>query len=409
MDARRARSIPAFLAGALAAASCAAHDTDVGLGPLARRDLDHAFRAEGVAVADLDGDGVLDVATDQLWWDGATWSAHAIREPETWDPRTSYSRANALYAHDLDGDGDADLLVVPFPGTPMHWLENQGAGARFVAHPMLPDPSTETPQWADLFRDGRPVLVAGRLSDETVGFAEPGASPLEPWAFHAISPSRDALGVPEGGGFGARFAHGLGVGDVDGDGRPDVLVDRGVFLQPVGARARAEAGDDAAWPFVPTAFCPRGCATMLVLDVDGDGVADVVTASPHQYGVWWFRGLGGARFEPARTIDGSISETHALALADLDGDGAPEIVTGKRWYSHGEGEPGWHEPVLLVAYRPERRRDDGGARDVRFRRVVLDEGAGVGTQVVARDVDGDGRDDVVVASKRGVFVLAGRR
>ena len=153
---------------------------------------------------------------------------------------------------------------------------------------------------------------------------------------------------------------------------------------------------------------------MLVYDVDGDGDNDVVTSkAAHAYGLAWFEnvpGAGGAiefhehRIMGERSEENDyglvISQLHAQALADMDGDGIQDIVTGKRFWAHAEHDPGSLEPAVLYWLQTVR---DG--KNVRFIPHQIDTNSGVGTQVVAGDINGDKRPDVVVGNKKGTFVF----
>jgi hypothetical protein len=210
-----------------------------------------------------------------------------------------------------------------------------------------------------------------------IGWMEPQRDPTQPWTVHGITP---ADFTPSN--------HGMGIGDVDGDGKADLLTGEGWFAQ----------GD--GWAFHPTGWCPNNCSHLYTYDFDGDGRADVIGSSPHNYGTWWWHQEPDGTFTQ-HVIDTTISENHSARLVDLDGDGIPEWLTGKRYWAHFDHDPGALDPILLVVYK---FHVDGGS--VVWDRTVLDEGAGVGShQLEVTDINGDGRPDIVVATRKGVFVF----
>lgn len=367
--------------------------------------LTSEFHCEGATFGDFDGDGVNDVAAGPYWYAGPEFSErHLIYEPHPFDV-ARYSDNFFGWSRDLDGDGWLDLFVVGFPGKEAWWFRNPGEGVRaaagwerFLVHPQI---DNESPELTDLDGDGEDELVCHTRGAMCWLDRDP-ADPTAPWTAHVFSRN---LGL-------AQFTHGLGVGDLNGDGRADVLLNTGWFEQP------ADLAGDPVWDFHKHMFSPHyGGAQMLVHDVDGDGDNDVIgSLRAHAYGLSWFESelVDGARVFTERPIMGAapgehgcpvaVSELHALALVDMDGDGLQDVVTGKRYLSHGRNEPGSSDPPYLMWFELERGSD--GA--VAFRPHMIDDASGVGTQVVAGDVDGDGRADVVMANKTGAALFLQR-
>ena len=100
---------------------------------------------------------------------------------------------------------------------------------------------------------------------------------------------------------------------------------------------------------------PDACADMFAYDMDGDGKNDVLSTSAHRFGIWWHKQRSGDKggepsFQKMDLFPKLVSETHAVHFKDIDGDGRPDLITGKRWWSHGRSEPGsdWPRDHLLV-------------------------------------------------------------
>lgn len=378
--------------------------------------LSERFVAEGCAVADFDGDGAVDIAAGHLIWHGPDFGRRSEFAPppeQPFDPAAGYSNCFLMFAHDFDADDRPDLLVYDMPGIAAAVFRNPGPdGGHWTRHVILDVADGESPSLVDIDGDGRPELLVQSSGPELggrLGFAQINWSrPFGRATFRPITP-RSA----ENDGKYSRFSHGSGAGDVDGDGRVDIVTKEGWFEQP------AEIASDTIWPFHPVPFGPvggRGGAQMLVFDVDGDGRNDVVTSyDAHGYGLGWFRQQAAGSFTEHRILGGPedehpagicFSQLHALAAADIDGDGLTDLVTGKRRWAHGPGgDPEPNAPPVLYWFRLVR----DGAGNATFEPHLIDDDSGVGTQVTVADLDADGRPDIAVANKRGVFAFRQRR
>jgi hypothetical protein len=260
------------------------------------------------------------------------------------------------------------------------------------------DCGNESPVWVDVNGDRRPELVYNITGHLGYATWDP-ARPNDEWTFHAVTPKDGRY---------QRYSHGVGAGDINGDGRCDLLDSEAWWEQP----AKAEPGQP--WIKHPFKFA-AGAAQMLVQDVDGDGLADVITAwHCHLYGLVWYqqqRGAGGeigwkqhVILPPKPDVKSDalrISQMHAFDAADINGDGLTDFVTGKRYWAHGP--KGDAEPdAPAVVYWFELKRDKAtGAQYVPHR---IDDDSGVGTQVTARDLNGDGVPDIIVGNKKGIFL-----
>jgi hypothetical protein len=369
--------------------------------------LDRKFRSEGVAVADVNKDGKMDVLNGEYWYQAPDWTPHEMQPPMDFGTgEHNYSRCFLCWAEDLNGDGYPDLIVIDFPGKPCYWMENpKGQPGHWKKHPIWHSACNETPQYADLLGTGKKVLIMGTqpkgakedANEGQMAYFTPNPSdPYAEWAMHPIS-EPGAPGKPAPGS--NRFSHGLGVGDLNGDGRADVICTDGWWEQP------AEPDGKTPWKFHP-ARLGEACADMFAYDVDGDGLPDVLSTSAHKFGVWYHKQVKNPKpnqppFETVTLFGRLSSETHAARLVDIDGDGLKDLVTGKRWWSHGRAEPGssWEARVYWLKAVKER---DGF---INFVPMLIDHDSGVGTQFEVADVNGDGLPDVVTSNKKGVHVI----
>jgi hypothetical protein len=357
--------------------------------------VDKTFRSEGVAVADVNKDGKLDILVGDVWYEAPDWKMHEIRKPGVYQP-LRYSQTFACFAEDINGDGWVDLIVIGYPGQPCHWYENpRGAPGHWKEHVIWRSACNETPQFVDLFGDGkRKLIMASRPEGQMFWFA-PGKDPTRMWEPHPISePGTKAKKVP-----GTEvYSHGLGVGDVNGDGRLDVICKGGWWEQP-------EKVTDKPWKFHP-ANLGDDCADMYAYDLHGDGKAGIISSSAHHYGIWWHEqqlgGSGESTFVKHDLFPRLFSQSHALNLVDINGDGLKDLVTGKRWWAHGPtGDVAPNDPAVLYWFEAKR----GAGNRIHFVPHQIDDNSGIGTQFVVADINGDKLPDIVISNKKGVFIF----
>jgi hypothetical protein len=392
--------------------------------------LDDKFRSEGVAIADVNKDGKMDVLNGEYWYEAPDWKPHEMQPfvdhaKNTENGLKGYSRVFACWAEDLNGDGYPDLIVIAFPGEPCYWLENpkgqaekDGKPVHWTKHTVWHSACNETPLYADLFGTGKRVLVMGfqppgKGNEGQMAYFTPDPKDAAAkWVMHPISAPSTPAKVENGKDVPdtrreipgtQRFSHGLGVGDLNGDGRADVMCTNGWWEQP------AKPDGTTPWTFHP-ANLGAACADMYAYDVDGDGKADVISTSAHQFGIWYHKQRGAAGggdpgFEKVDLFPKLVSETHAAHFKDIDGDGRPDLVTGKRWWSHGKAEPGSDGPAAVYWFK-NTKGADGIAH---FKPMLIDDDCGIGTQFEVADVNGDGLPDVIVSNKKGVRVVVQRR
>lgn len=363
------------------------------------------FYSWSATAADFNKDGHIDIGSGPYIYYGPDYTHYAeIYAGVTYNPSNEFPITNCEYSFDFDQDGWTDVLF----GAPQGklYLNPKGASRRWSAYQIIPSIQSEVSVFTDVDGDARPELVYG--ADKTVRYAKfDPADPTKPWKEYIVSD------------VGYASAHGIGTGDINGDGRIDIVNPHGWWEQP-------SKPDSSRWPYHSVSLsryghrnAGLGGSVMAVYDVNGDGLNDVVTGlNAHGFGLAWFeqkKATDGAitfirhmimdDYSTKNAGDVTFSELHGSTFADVDGDGVLDFITGKRYFSHLDNyfDPDPYGAPCVYWYRAIRDSNvPGGAR---FEPELVHNRSGVGSDVLAYDLNKDGHVDIVTSTDRGTFIF----
>ncbi len=354
----------------------------------ASRPADVPFRAhmidagysEVAAVMDVNGDGRLDVVAAEHWYEAPTWKSHKFRDVEF---SNGYVDAFSNLPLDVDEDGYTDLITSSWFGKNISWYKNPGkSGGEWKATVIDSGFNNEFSFLVDLNNDGKKQEIITQSGSRQTPQAWYELK-SKTWVKHEVSP--------------VSYGHGIGVGDVNGDGRADIVTPNGwLESQPDGTWKHHPDWDDSPIAAGSTARIQMGF--VQVTDVNGDGRADIIAGNGHDYGVLWIEQGANGQFTK-RAIDTTWSQAHGSALADINGDGKKDFITGKRYFAHNGADPGEREPLGLYWYEFQGKE---------WIRHIIEYGGRVGggvAEIPVVDIDRDGDLDIIAAGKSGLFLL----
>jgi hypothetical protein len=350
-----------------------------------RKELIADERYEACGVFDVNNDGILDIVSGAYWYEGPDFrKRHFIGEIR---PEGEYFADFANVPMDVNGDGNMDYITGSWWSGAVQWRENPGDPEKqWPLHAIAECGNSERPMAWDVDGDGQAEIIPNNPGDPLV-------------IFKLITDS-------EGRGTG-KFSrtvireeaqgHGLGCGDVAGNGRMDFVLNKG-WLEAPEDPYRGKWVWHPEFELEPSASCP-----ILVADVNGDGLNDLIVGAGHAYGLDWYEQnvTNGKRTWTRHPIDPYNSQYHDMQWVDIDGDGQPELVTGKRYRAHCGNDPGSADDVGIYYFK---WTGEG------FAKQVIDHGpprvaTGCGIYFAIADLNGNGRLDIVAPGKDGLYVF----
>lgn len=365
-----------------------------------KHDINAKSVFEAAGVFDVDGDGDLDIVSGESWYEAPGWTSHKVRDvSQTGTYRNCFSTLPA----DIDGDGDLDFITCSFFEKNVGWVENPGDKSKtWTYHEVDLPGSSEAAVFVDLTGDGKPEYLPNTVN--TV-------------VFYALVPDGKGQKIQPVRLGNAGAGHGVGTGDINRDGRLDILTPHGWFENPANPLTETWAFHND-WDLGATGIQTFGG------DFDNDGDTDLVYGMGHNIGFYWAeqeKGSDGKVIWNKHLIDEEVSSVHTQVWADLNGDGKKdELITGKRVYAH-EIEPGdvrapivayyrfdpakkaWTRYIISKGEEAKNAPADGGKRDAQ--KDFAPGTAGTGLEMTAIDIDKDGDIDLVCPGKSGLYLF----
>jgi len=343
---------------------------------------------ESAGVFDVNGDGIPDIVSGAFWYQGPDFRKKYLIGPVRQEGE--YYDDFSTIAMDINGDGRLDYVTGGWWGGKLRWRENPPDPTKpWPEHVIGECGAIETTRAWDIDGDGRLEIIPNTPCNREVRIFK-------------LKTDADGKGT---GVFDCHVAHlfpenetqdhGLGCGDITGRGRMDIILRKGWLEAPADPLREA-------WIWHPEFDLGCSSVPILVVDINGDGLNDLIVGCAHNYGLtWWERKMdGGRRTWIKHPIDPYNAQYHDMMWVDLDGDGECELVTGKRTRAHCGGDPGEWDDYGIYYFKWNGES---------FSKQVIEYGPvgetkGVGIHFALADLRGTGRLDLVAPGKDGLYV-----
>lgn len=335
---------------------------------------------ESVGVFDVNNDAVLDIVSGGYWYEGPYFeNRHYLGSAKRYG---EYYDDFSTIPLDVNGDGYTDFITGGWFGKKLIWKENPGDNSEWNEHLIAEVGNIECTQAWDIDDDGIKEIIPN--------------TPNDPLVIYRLILDDDGKGTGEFEKYmiTGKHGHGLGFGDINGDGRGDLLVNSGWAEAP-------EKPFEEKWKFHQAFELGNASVPMIVTDVDKDGIADLIVGQGHDYGLDWYeqRNEGKTKWLKHR-IDPFNAQYHTMLWEDIDQDGQNELITGKRYRAHNGKDPGGKDPIGIYYFK---WTGDGFSKQViDYGEYGIGKGTGVFFTVV--DINSSGKKDIVVAGKDGLFI-----
>ena len=338
---------------------------------------------ESVDIFDVNNDKIPDIVSGAFWYEGPDYLERNFigtikRVGEYYDDFSTIPL-------DINGDGKLDFVTGGWFGKTLVWRENPGNNKEWPEHTIAETGNIETTHSWDVDGDGVPEIVPN--------------TPNDPLVIYRLINDSQKTGTGKFEAFkiyNDKSGHGLGFGDINGDGRGDFVLSNGWLEAPVNVYKET-------WKFHNDFTMGTVSIPIIVADVNNDGLNDLIAGQAHSYGLDWYEQKKNNKSTTwiKHSIDPFNSQFHTMKWIDIDGDGKEELITGKRYRAHNDNDPGANDPVGIYYFKW-----NGEA----FSKQIISygeygDGKGTGLYFSTADLRSSGRNDIIVAGKDGLFIF----